>query len=378
MYSRRPTHRSELLTPDSARAGLPQSPEEVVVNDPNALLNRVRAEREALRIPHSLPRRLLQGEDSSPQPQQMQEGSAMLMRQHQRQQLLGEMEQPMLGLQKGSCKAVEKVIGYLNLIRTCATEAEQIETAIGSGLFVEYEVYTSNDFLSHSVSIEPPSESSLLKPNSSFEGAQYIIGPACLSVPDPGGKRLGTTWPVKVVIHSVDRAKMTLTGTMEASNVPDMPLPSHDSRIKTFLEGEIIDFNLHTLKTKTFRATTRVDSTYWRQLEPFNQLSDKQMVKNLLSKSWINKVLMKHWILMRWKGTQFWQCQDVQYTKLPLETCHVKPSNASLTIYGFYYVSMRRCDGSIQGLYYDPSCTPYQYLSLITNVIQTFSTYCFT
>jgi len=59
----------------------------------------------------------------------------------------------MLGLQKGFRKAVEKVIGYLDLIRTCATEAEQMETAIGSGLFVEDEVYTSNDFLSHEVSI---------------------------------------------------------------------------------------------------------------------------------------------------------------------------------------------------------------------------------
>lgn len=227
----------------------------------------------------------------------------MLVQQHQQQQPLGEKGQPVLGHLKVShrkLKAVEKVIIYLASIRTCATEAE---------LSVEDEFYTSHDFLYHSISIEPPSESSWLKPNGSFVGIQRFISAACLNVPNPGPTRPGTTWSAKVVIHSVDNARMALTGTIESSDVPDMPLPSHESCITTFLEGEIIDFNLHTLETKNFGATARVDGTYWRKLEPFNQLSDEKLVKNLLSKSWINKVLMKHWVLMRWKGTQFWQCR---------------------------------------------------------------------
>jgi hypothetical protein len=49
------------------------------------------------------------------------------------------------------------------------------------------------------------------------------------------------------------------------------------------------------------------------------------------------------------------------------ERCFVTPSDAQsgLTISGFYYVSLRRSDGHIEGLYYDPLSTPYQYLSLM-------------
>ena len=48
------------------------------------------------------------------------------------------------------------------------------------------------------------------------------------------------------------------------------------------------------------------------------------------------------------------------------EKCFITPSDAQsgLTISGFYYVSLRREDGHIEGLYYDPSSTPYQHLSL--------------
>lgn len=49
-----------------------------------------------------------------------------------------------------------------------------------------------------------------------------------------------------------------------------------------------------------------------------------------------------------------------------VEKCFVTPSDAQsgLTISGFYYVSMRREDGHIEGLYYDPLSSPYQHLSL--------------
>ena len=50
----------------------------------------------------------------------------------------------------------------------------------------------------------------------------------------------------------------------------------------------------------------------------------------------------------------------------PTEKHFVTPSEAesSLTISGFYYVSLRRSDGHVEGLYYDPHSTPYQHLSL--------------
>ena len=48
------------------------------------------------------------------------------------------------------------------------------------------------------------------------------------------------------------------------------------------------------------------------------------------------------------------------------EKCFVKPADAqtALTISGFYYVSLRRADGNVEGLYYDPQSNPYQHLSL--------------
>jgi hypothetical protein len=49
-----------------------------------------------------------------------------------------------------------------------------------------------------------------------------------------------------------------------------------------------------------------------------------------------------------------------------LERCFVTPTDArqGLTISGFYYISLRREDGHIEGLYYDPGSSPYQQLSL--------------
>jgi len=110
-------------------------------------------------------------------------------------------------------------------------------------------------------------------------------------------------WPVKVKVHSIDYDAMTLTGTMEAFNVPDASSPATKLSITTYLEGEIIDFNNFALETKTFEAGTRVDGTYWRKLPPFKDLKDEEtMMRCLLSKQWLHAELMDKWILMRWKG----------------------------------------------------------------------------
>lgn len=48
------------------------------------------------------------------------------------------------------------------------------------------------------------------------------------------------------------------------------------------------------------------------------------------------------------------------------ERCFITPSDArqGLTISGFYYISLRRETGEIEGLYYDPGSSPYQQLTL--------------
>lgn len=109
---------------------------------------------------------------------------------------------------------------------------------------------------------------------------------------------------MKVTIHGIDYRNMTLSGTMEAFNVPDKTSPTKESSITTFLEGDIIDFNIHTLATKRWNATLDEDGKHWRQLEPFKNMADDEVVRALTSKKWFEEELSKKWILMRWKGKQ--------------------------------------------------------------------------
>lgn len=113
-------------------------------------------------------------------------------------------------------------------------------------------------------------------------------------------------WPVKVQLYCVNYESMTLAGTMEAYNVPDKNHLTQVPSITTYLEGEIIDFNKHTLETKNYTTDERTDSLYWRMLGPFNKLTDDEMVQGLLSKKWMREQLREKYILMRWKGV-FWQ-----------------------------------------------------------------------
>jgi hypothetical protein len=120
--------------------------------------------------------------------------------------------------------------------------------------------------------------------------------------------------------------------------------------ITTYLEGEIIDFKTHSLETFNFHSNIKDDANNWRKLEPFSRLPDDQLVKSLVSKKFM-KNLTDNWIFMRWK-----------------EKCFITPQTSPevgvLTIGGFYFLSLRRSDGQIQGFYYDPQSQPYQELSL--------------
>lgn len=43
---------------------------------------------------------------------------------------------------------------------------------------------------------------------------------------------------------------------------------------------------------------------------------------------------------------------------------NVSEHTSGLTIAGFYYVSMRRSDGYVEGFYHDQASTPFQHLAL--------------
>ena len=240
-------------------------------------------------------------------------------------------------------RRIDDAIKYLGLLRLCESDREGQETAEDGGFDPEEcSPIRPDDFLVNTQLVPPPPRSSWLKVGGVLSGTQHGASPSSLpsytplmppsiyrsrsrnphfgSVPPqppspvrqpPESSNTESSplleeerWPVKVTIHSVDYDEMTLTGTMEAFNVPDKSSPTKVSSITTYLEGEIIDFNTFSLETKSFKADTRVDGMYWRKLPPFKDLSDDEaVVRRLLSTGWLREELMQKWILMRWKGS---------------------------------------------------------------------------
>ncbi|KAI1911100.1 hypothetical protein LOZ58_003080 [Ophidiomyces ophidiicola] len=302
-------------------------------------------------------------------------------------------------LKDPSIDRLREAIQYLDRVRFSSSYEESLSSAAAGG-FVQFDYFLRNedDFILNTDSIAAPAECSWLKPGAVFSGHQQatnscsprmlshrvsessrITNPttmyenegARITVHTSSGRRywarnsvdLGRSgaesvsnpnpktehWPVKVTIHNIDYSTMTLSGTMEAYNIPDKTASNQSAHIVTFLEGEIIDFNTHTLETKNFNAGPEIDSCYWREIEPFKDQTYDEIVKNLVSKKWLAEKLAKGWILMRWK-----------------ERCFVSPSHSrqGLTIGGFYYISIRRDNGRIEGMYYDPGSSPYQQLTL--------------
>ena len=321
-------------------------------------------------------------------------------------------------------------------------------------------------------------------------------------------------WPVTVTIHDVDDQSQTLSGTMFAAHMTDkistQPSASHNSHggsMRSFFEGEIIDFKTHSLQTENF-CTGRdggdgcggvsVDARYWRGVGPFRELLEKEKARrkdelgnssvkggrnlathggrhrnghgdalhgpghagfgewqwqmdedddegeeqenanddeneeeedddadddeeedeeeeeetarlgmadpdavedalggediiasHLRSRSWIENVLLKDWVLMRWKERCFIKTPEAAASSSSLHPQPPPPSSAyppdpgsssssrtatappggdsstwGLTIAGFYYVALRRQTGEIDGLYFDPGSLPFQMLSL--------------
>ena len=258
-----------------------------------------------------------------------------------------------LYLENPSVKRLKEIIKYLERIRFSKSYELSLSLAAAGGL-IDHNCFDRNerDFVLDTSSIGPPAQCSWLQPGTVFSGSQQAGHcpanpmlahrvPSSQRAADPvivngsetgrlsvstssgrrywannlssisrgyeggdgnGGGAKEDVWPVRVTIHDVDYENMTLSGTMEAYNIPDKTAPTQDAHIVTFLEGEIIDFNTHTLETKSFKADAEVDSTYWRELQPFKNLTDDELVKNLVSRQWLTEELAKGWILMRWKG----------------------------------------------------------------------------
>lgn len=245
--------------------------------------------------------------------------------------------------------SIENTVRYLESLRLCESKTEGLEAADDSG-FDPGDLYPHNvdDFLLDTSFIPAPPVTSFLQPGCIFSGTQHAMPARWLAwnehglptnrsrvrLPNFGTPVPRTTspvhspsqstpsdqflardrarqatepiddhWPVKVSLHAIDLDEMTLSGTMEACDVPDKASPAKTSNITTYLEGEIIDFRKFTLETKSFKSDSRVDGVYWRKLPPFRDMKDEEAVtKCLLSREWLQVELMTKWVLMRWKG----------------------------------------------------------------------------
>ncbi|KAF8251969.1 hypothetical protein K440DRAFT_658577 [Wilcoxina mikolae CBS 423.85] len=279
-------------------------------------------------------------------------------------------------------KEVEKAIDYLSKVRMCRTPEESLRLAIRAGVhkgddWLELceEQIRCEDFVLNT-SFMRTAETSWLKAGGVFWGSQIAptlsaVSPRSAhsstsstspvhssishnlpSIDGEGSSTRGSLissasqWTVKVSISSIDYSQLRLTGTMEAFT--DRKTNSASSSIITYLEGEIIDFNKHSFETLNFSSSLSDDANNWRKLEPFVHMSNTELVKNLVSRSFM-KELTENWVFMRWK-----------------EKCFISPDPdvGGLTIGGFYFLSLKREDGRIQGYYYDPQSQPYQELTL--------------
>ncbi|KAK6427968.1 hypothetical protein LTR95_015893 [Oleoguttula sp. CCFEE 5521] len=225
-------------------------------------------------------------------------------------------------------------------------------------------------------------------------------------------------WPVRVTLHAVDWESMTLQGTMEAYDVPQHPASLLAARnasmharpragkkhapITTFLEGHILDHRRHSFLTpqpdeyRSLRggptvtntsnatpytlppknplifpsATPKLDAQNWLALPPFStppsplntsSSPSETMARTLLSPNKIND-LSRDYIHMRWKERYFIHPRDGP--SCSDEALGDRDRGHGLTISGFYYVSLRRSDGKVEGLYFDPRSRPYQVIRL--------------
>jgi hypothetical protein len=367
---------------------------------------------------------------------------------------------------------LEQTIKYLARIRYSANVDDSLNHAIDAGfLSKDYFCDEQTDFVLDTFTLPPPVETSWLAPGAVLSGCQHATTVTSTVTPaaatsgasntlyrfrngdsmsstlfDPGrpwlshnftpphrrstlsaGPETVTShspqqdrWPVKVTIHAVDYARMTVSATMEAYNVPSHPHSlqslisatldtstspfTRTSSITTYLEGEILDFNQHTFLTESFKSNAGNDAMYWRKLPCFQKYTDEELVRNLTSRRFFNDVLCNEWVLMRWKERCFVKSLSRSNTTTPSQSNSVQPpdrpmvtdsfqttssvenhysrsmdvdtgdmegqatafedSSCGLTISGFYYVCLRRSDGKLEGLYYDPQSSPYQCLKL--------------
>ncbi|KAH8707617.1 vacuolar import and degradation protein-domain-containing protein, partial [Phaeosphaeriaceae sp. PMI808] len=315
----------------------------------------------------------------------LSESQARYMSESARQMALHRLSDPRTTLEPRPCPnptatiispRLEHTIQYLWRIRHATSIDDSLQYALNAGfLSKDYYSLQYSDFLISTASIPPPPQTSWLSPGAILSGCQHATTTTSPHHLD--------RWPVKVTIHLVDWTAMTLAATMQAYNVPSHPhttttsiSPTTNARtssITTYLEGEILDFTIHTFLTENFKSTTSNDAMYWRKLPPFKSLTDTELVKALTSKTYL-KELSAQYVFMRWKERCFvaaaTQSHNTEQQQQQQQQQYEdgSGSGSGLTISGFYYACLARADGGVMGLYFDPMSSPYQCLELESRV----------
>jgi len=320
---------------------------------------------------------------------------------------------------------LEMAVMYLDRLKSCHDYTDAVLAASLAGLDnKEFLFDKHDDFIMELDLLDATSMSSWFRGGIKYRGWQHTTTPSSTRMLsdiesrlvfghwiDPPGSttNLSTArtrptpdrWPVKVSIYQVDEERMTIAGTMEAHDLPSH-FYSRDSinklniPVTTFLDGQIIDLTNHSFLTPTnskksppdpstdlfttdkllnsaiiFPSTSAIiDASNWRRLPPFDQLKDDdQVARAMLSKTRMMEI-RKEYIHMRWKERCFVKNSIPSVNAMSSNSDGQHKSSTTseighgLTISGFYYISLHRLTGDIEGLYYDPNTSPYQCLRL--------------
>uniref|UniRef100_A0A0C9QVG0 TSA: Wollemia nobilis Ref_Wollemi_Transcript_5910_1222 transcribed RNA sequence n=1 Tax=Wollemia nobilis TaxID=56998 RepID=A0A0C9QVG0_9CONI len=165
------------------------------------------------------------------------------------------------------------------------------------------------------------------------------VGQAFAGTQNVSNLQKDEAWKVNVRLQGCDLEHGYLCGSMEALNVPSAETP-----VVTFWEGEIVDNRNYTFFTGKWEATPETDMRHWSKFQCFEPLHSKVQLDGGRSEDLCNYP----YIFMRWKEKFFVNVG----------------TDCGLTIAGFYYVCFSRSDGSVNGFYYDPNSSPFQKLEL--------------
>ncbi|SCZ90560.1 BZ3500_MvSof-1268-A1-R1_Chr1-3g02066 [Microbotryum saponariae] len=151
--------------------------------------------------------------------------------------------------------------------------------------------------------------------------------------------------PIQVIIESIDSTMNKITGYMHALNVPFSA-----SRVTTCFTGEILNLAKDGLWSPGhWESKIRTDAESWSKLGPFKGMKTNELIRKADGdRQWLNQVTKGH-VLMRWKERDF---------------VNVTPSESHLSIAGFYFIVLDRGTGMLEGLYHDPTSSPFQRLEL--------------